>query len=378
MVMRAALLFALAAFFARAFQEPTLRITVRLVQVDAVVTDKNGRHVSDLTKEDFKLFQDGKQQAITHFSYVAGPPAAPVPPQEARSEATRGLPARQRVAVPAPPALRPETTRRTVALVVDDLGLSWESTHRVKQALAEFVDQQIQPGDAVAIVRTNSGIGMLQQFTTDKRLLRLAIDRIGWSVLSREHVDSLAAFDEEEEPRPGQSRVMVPTARNFGRFRAQSYTLGTLSALEHVVEELRSMPGRKAAVLFSDGIQLFNSPEDQKLGGAVPDRLQRLSDRANRSAVVIYTIDARGLQYLGITAKDNLRGAKSAREKLEDRNADFTQRQEGMLFLARETGGIFWTNTNDLALAARQAVEDQGSYYLLGYNPGQDAFALSL
>src|SRR5262245_48472444 len=52
-------------------KEYVVRIVVNLVQVDAVVTDKNGRPVTDLKAEDFEIFQDGRRQEITHFSYIS-------------------------------------------------------------------------------------------------------------------------------------------------------------------------------------------------------------------------------------------------------------------------------------------------------------------
>src|SRR5260221_14588831 len=65
----------------------------------------------------------------------------------------------------------PEGIARTIALVIDDLGLSFESTYYVRNAIHKYIDTQIEPGDLVAIVRTAGGVGALQQFTTDKRLL---------------------------------------------------------------------------------------------------------------------------------------------------------------------------------------------------------------
>jgi hypothetical protein len=70
---------------------------------------------------------------------------------------------------PVPPArLRPEQVRRTIALVVDDLGLSFESVTRVRSSLKKFVDEQMRSGDLVAVIRTSAGVGALQQFTSDK------------------------------------------------------------------------------------------------------------------------------------------------------------------------------------------------------------------
>ena len=125
---------------AQQLEEPLLRVTVRLVQIDAVVTDKHGHNVPNLTRDDFKLFQDGKEQVITHFSYVeaAGGKAQPAARPEAIQE--RRLAPKQRAMAPPVPLMR-EATRRTLALVVDDMGISWQNMPRVKEALRKFVDQ---------------------------------------------------------------------------------------------------------------------------------------------------------------------------------------------------------------------------------------------
>ena len=159
---------------------PVLRVTVNLVQVDAVVTDSKGKQVTNLTAGDFQIFQDGKSQKITHFSYIST--AAPTPPPIAPKPAVPAV-----RGTPAPPAmrLRPDQVRRTIALVVDDLGLSFESMAQVRGALKKFVDQQMQPGDLVAIIRTGAGMGALQEFTSDKRMLYAAIDRVKFNMLGR-------------------------------------------------------------------------------------------------------------------------------------------------------------------------------------------------
>src|SRR6266568_7936075 len=155
-----------------------VRITTNLVQVDAVVTDKNGKVVTDLKPEEVQIFEDGRQQKITHFSYYVA---------ESRSAEKPTKPVTvDKNAPPVPPnRLRPEDIRRTIALVVDDLGLSFESTYYVRRALKKFVDEQMQPGDLVAIIRTASGVGALQQFTSDKRLLYAAVERLKWYAAGR-------------------------------------------------------------------------------------------------------------------------------------------------------------------------------------------------
>src|ERR1017187_6457414 len=105
-------------------------VTSTLVQLDAVVTDSKGRYITDLGPEDFEVLEDGKPQKLTHFSYVRikTEPAAAADPQ-----ATNPKPTPKSVAsLPPPPMtqLRPEDDRRTIVLMVDDLGLSFESMGR--------------------------------------------------------------------------------------------------------------------------------------------------------------------------------------------------------------------------------------------------------
>src|SRR5437016_10658813 len=148
-----------------------IRITVNLVQVDAVVTDSKDKPVTNLKKEDFILLQDGKPQTITNFTYVNTRDAS-VRTISTPKPQSKGAPSLR--PPPPPRGLKPTQIRRTVALVVDDLGLSFESIARIRGSLKKFVDQEMQPDDLVAVVRTGAGMGALQQFTSDKRILHAA------------------------------------------------------------------------------------------------------------------------------------------------------------------------------------------------------------
>jgi len=170
-----------------------VRITSNLVQVDAVVSDKNGKLVTDLKPEEVEIFEDGHKQKITHFSFNLS--------ESAPTERVAKSAATDKTAPPIPTArLRPEDIKRTIAIVVDDLGLSFESTYYVRRALKKFVDEQIQSGDLVAIIRTSGGMGALQQFTSDKRQLQAAVERVKWNANGR---SGISAFDPIQPPTPG-------------------------------------------------------------------------------------------------------------------------------------------------------------------------------
>src|SRR5262245_7962035 len=282
---------AMAVAFGQSFQtqapadDVTIRINVNLVQVDAVVTDAKGNAVTDLKPEDFEIRQDGKPQVITNFGYISTRPAtAPVIPTV---QTKKGNPS----APPPPPVkLKPNQIRRTVAMVVDDLGLSFESVARIRQALKKFVDEQMQPGDLVAVIRTGAGMGALQQFSADKRMLYAAIDRVKFNAFNRVGIGTFA--------RPGDDADFETRADEF---RETWFSVGTLGAINYVVNGLREMPGRKSVILFSDNMRMFNSEGSNT---QVMERIRQLTDAANRASVVIYSLDPRGLETLQIGANE--------------------------------------------------------------------------
>jgi len=360
-------------------EEDVVRITTNLVQVDAVVTDKSGRPITDLGPAEVQIFEDGRQQKITHFTYIV----------TGTGETTRAVasvaPDKNTPAVPT--RLKPEDIRRTMAIVVDDLGLSFESTYYVRRALKKFVDEQMQPGDLVAIIRTAGGMGALQQFTSDKRQLYAAIDRVKFYMGGRGNIGAFAPVGSNSLP-PGASGDLQAASDDLNRFREDVFAVGTLGAISYVIRGLRELPGRKSIILVSDGIKIFNGINFQReqsfsRANAAPasnDRvlqaLRRLTDQANRASVVIYAMDARGLQTLGITAADDVSGLNvdQIEDQMNNLRSDYFESQNGLNYLAQQTGGFFIHDTNDLARGIRRVLDDQKGYYLIGYRPDESTF----
>jgi len=228
----------------------------------------------------------------------------------------------------------------------------------------KFVDEAMQPGDLVAVIRTGAGMGALQQFTADKRLLYAAIDRVKYNALGRVGVSSFMPL--------GQDTGDIDTT-TFDEAREEVFSVGSLGAIRYVVDGLKDLPGRKSAILFSENIRLLNS---EGLNQRVLDSVRRLTDAANRASVVIYSIDPRGLQYYGLTAADSTRGMTAERisQVPAQRAQQVFNSQDGMVMLARETGGLFLHDTNDIDGAVRRVMEDSEGYYLIGYHPDASTF----
>ncbi|CAN5782944.1 hypothetical protein BH20ACI4_BH20ACI4_34170 [soil metagenome] len=354
-----------------------IKISTTLIQVDVTVTDKKGNIVTDLKPGDFEVYENGKKQDITNFSFIF---------QGNKNQQTEAAeqpkPVKGKDAIPIPPVkLKAEDVRRTYALVVDDLGLNFGSVNWVRQALKKFVNEQMQEGDLVAIIRTGGGLGALQSFTADKRQLLAAIDKIKWNSQGRSGISTFAPIqkDIKEEiastSKSGRTVEGSDDDKDFqnqiDEFRNENFSVGTLGALGYVIRGMQEMPGRKSVMLFSEGFSLTSDNAPNR----VLDAMRVLADIANRASFVIYTLDPRGLQVPGMgNAEDDISDIFAVAPQLANRETNFQDSQQSLRYLAYETGGIPFVNQNNLNKGIERAVNDQSGYYLLGYEPDETTF----
>ena len=355
-------------------KDDVVKITTNLVQVDAVVT-KDGKPVTNLTAEDFEIYEDGKRQNITSFAYISNvPDSAPQPVAEETKKPATVVPFGQ---------VKPNETRRTVAFVVDDLGLSAESMYQVKKQLRKFVTEQLQPNDLVAIIRTSGEMGALQQFTNDKRILTRAVDQLRWNLCSRVGIHVLP---------PTQEFDNGPNLCGVRSYRV------SLKSLRFIVDAMGYLPGRKSLVLLSDdqptetqdpfltrpgaaNASGINREDDTSMPGDdtinFTASLQKIAEKAIRSSVVIYSVDTQGLQYTGPTAADTFgssisRNPQQIGNLMSTRARMLSQRRQGGELIAKQTGGFQIRNSNSYEF--NRIMEDQNGYYLLGYRPTEETF----
>ena len=365
-------------------QPLTFRVAVDVVSIDAVVTDRKGEVVRDLTAADFEVLQDGKPQKVTfaQFVPVRTPPTAPAAgPGAVSAEAT-------------PPSAAPiarEQVRRTFVIVVDDLGLSFEGMNNIRKGLRGFIDTALLPTDLVVLVRTGEARSLLQPLTNDREALRATVDALRYNTLSRKGVSPILDVSqglhgpEVEEAVSGVQR--------------SSSIAGTMAALNLVVQASRDVPGRKTVILASEGFTLSLPVGDAMRFPGRDDNTRVRSDadtvidQATRSGVVFYTIDAAGLQAGGLRASDDLNRTAAARDPFAsdeqrrggmagaarglagNRQDDIRNAQQGLEYLAERTGG-FAVQTNDFAGGLARISNDIRDYYMIGYEPDRTTFAL--
>lgn len=362
--------------------DTTIRIETELVQIEVIVTDKAGKPVRDLKREDFELKEDGKPQDISYFSLGTTTAPARWLSTEPKAKGKDATPA------PATPEVR---SGRYIVLTIDDLHLSFGNLSYARQALLKFVDEQLTLDDQVALITTSGQLGLHQQFTNNREVLKRAINRLAFmqrsvalntsdvprltpyqaELIDNNIPDALAlAVNEIMAKMPGTTRQMATSmAQSKARMvvaENTSITRATLDTLENIIRSLRTLPGRKTMVMLSDGFLLggFNQ-------GATYD-VRKITDAATRAGVVIYALDTRGLVAMPEAFDASQPGfgneqPPGARMSME--SAAIEANRDGLNALSRDTGGFPIFNNNDLSLGLKKIIADTEVYYLLAFEP---------
>jgi VWFA-related protein len=358
---------------------------VELVRLDVIVTDRDGRPVRDLTREDFVVLEDGQPQVLSHFAPALPAPRTPTPvaPPDPGAAPT-----------PAPPEPAPSGPPRTIMIVVDDIHIATGNIEFAKQGLRRLLDEFVPAEDQVALVTTSTGL--LVAPTTDRAGLRRAIGGLkaramvvmpaARSEMTPAQAEMVVAGDRRalelaaqtilSQPSsvPGGQNVSPETRLRFAEAQAQRqarrilaealrFSTATMSTLADVLASLAPLPGRKLCLLVSDGFLLGNGTSEDRRND-----LRRVVDASMRGAGVVYALDSRGLTTgisdAGMAAVDVPPGLLSEIVSRGD------QLQRSTLnTLAEDTGGFLVRGTNDLAGGLRRMLDDNDSYYLLAYEP---------
>jgi VWFA-related protein len=343
-------------------QPPTFKVRVDFVEVDAVVTDREGRIVRDLKKEDFQVLEDGKAQTITNFTLVDIPVDKDNRPLFAASPIEPDVKSNEK-----------PFDGRVYVMVVDDLHTRFGRSVRVKAAAKQFIERRLGANDLMAVVHTAGANNANQEFTSNKRLLLAAVDRTMGRKLDSATANKTNEYNRTRDIRQQGDALNDPDDMERG-FNART----TLDTLRNVAEWFGSVRGRRKAILFvSEGIDydiydvIAQSGSNHQSASTVLDATREAIGAATRSNVAIYGIDPRGLTDLGDESielgsfpDDTSLGVGPGSLQNELRLS-----QDSLRTLSEETGGFAVVNKNDFATAFQRIVEDNSSYYVLAYYP---------
>jgi VWFA-related protein len=391
----AALLLALVAPSERATarepEPPSFGASTARVAIDLVVRGKEGEILRGLTAKDVEVYEDGVRQQVESLQFVE-----------------RG--AFGDAASPTDKDALPQTL---LAIVIDSL--SPEGRRAAHDAVLQHLNEPLRTPPLIAIFSIEHGLRLLQAFTDNPETQRRALERLasGGSVVysgQREREDirhahaglgdgtpqsHVAPAEQAGEPecRLGGDdlvrRFKVLSSRmkeSFDILERDQRGAASANALLALVDGLSGLPGRKAVLLFSEGLAL---------PAGVYSTFQSVVAAANRANVSVYAADAGGLRARSV-AEETRRALDILRVRLEvmqaappatrgpssaeqpDSGLALLERSEdnlrlapesGLGLLADQTGGFLVHGTNDLASGLRRIDEELGAYYLISYTP---------
>ncbi|HEU4388364.1 MAG TPA: VWA domain-containing protein [Blastocatellia bacterium] len=372
------------------------------VMLDVFVRDKKGRPLKNLGAADFEVYEDGVKQRIESLQFVS-------PSAESAGDAAKG--AQPAIAETRTPARRGLSELSLVAMVFDRLSPGAQVIAR--KAAVSYAAERKGRNEFTSVCVTDLTLQVIQPLTNDPEAVRNgilrathvatpgstgqagkaadrargrdALEQIGPMVNqigasggtgSPASVGSSAGVSGLDAAMLGMRQRMAEHGEMIDRNQQGYATTGGLSAL---IDSLRTLPGRKAVILFSEGLVI---PVD------VVGRFREVISAAKRANVTIYTVDAAGLRIGGPDDETRNRINALAQQSLynatsgsDDANGPMLRALEanedalmlnpdrGLIDLAEQTGGFLIKNTNDLSPGLRRVDEDIHSHYELSYVP---------
>lgn len=337
----------------RADQPPvTFKVEINYVELDAIVTDAQGRSVGDLTKEDFQVFEEGKPQTIAAFARVDLPIERPDPPLS-----------RAAAIEPDVRSNHDEFNGRVLVLVLDDLHTAAARSARLKAAARQFIERYVGANDMVAIVSTGGRSQSSQEFTSSRARLLAAVDTfVGQKLRSAtlEQLDSLRALG---------------SARDPSEMQRSSQARNTLDTLRGLADYLAGIRGRRKAIIwFGEGIDYdVTNVFEARDADVVRYAMQEAIAAATRGNVSVYGIDPRGLG-AGLDDVIDIQGLPDPTSNLSTRAIEDEVRRahDSLRVLSEETGGFAIVNQNDASTGFTRIIQENSSYYMLGYYASND------
>ncbi len=362
-----------------------LKVTTNLVVVRVVVRDAQGKPVKGLRKEDFKLFDSGKEQSITQFEVEAAvepssPPVVAHKPEPAIAALSSALPG------------------RFLALYFDDQYSSDNDLVQVRKAADDYLAASLQPADRVAIFSSGA---MLSDFTSDPKQIHEALSRLrssGRAPAPGHDCPDLSDYQALEmtrtrapEPLSGPPEPIIAANNAWGLayqealqrdclpsfhplaiknfFLGQAYkvvgqaevlTHSDLRELEEVVKYTARMPGQRTVIFASPGFLLQDDNQFQ---------LERIINQALHLQVVISSLDPRGLAVIARQSDPSLmynpgsNGTASGAVRRMDQNREVVA-GDVLAQVAEGTGGEYFHNNNDMKGGFGRLAGSPGAYIL--------------
>lgn len=370
-------------------QRPIFRAGSVLVNVDAYPR-RDGKIVTDLTKADFEVFEDGKPQAVETFEFVRVEPYTPIAD---RRDPTSIADANRQAADP---------RNRVFVIYLDIFHTTVFGAHHAREPIVQFLNRTIGPTDLFGVMTPElppTALTFARRTTVleDELLRNWDWGEAGRIVIPRNDVERrlwscggdglVLAYREEltatniedlvrrlENLRDERKNVVLFTE---GWRTPRGAPPGVGGDKRGGIPTIGVGPGGRIGI----GANMSGDPdrawcEGQKVRLAQTDyefRFRELLNLARRANVAFYPVDLGGLRTYQLPASYAPRPGENVLLAAENYRSNIVDRLEVLQTLAINTDGDAIVNTNDLTGAVRQISDDLSAYYLLSYYSGNTA-----
>ncbi len=345
---------------------PTYRSGITAVTTDVIVRDRDGRFVSDLTKDDFTVLEDGVPQTVTSFQLVHGGRTFNLLEDTAATAVPEGI------VLPTSRRKVEDVAGRVIVIFVDDIHFEPEYTPHVRRLIDEISANLLHDGDLVAMVSSGPS-SIATGLTYDRQLITASAKKIRGSGLTAAEI--FRNLDTSQGPADVRNRAQMAffTAYNL---------LGDLEAIANKRKaflyistgydfdpfaEGRNSSDRIMGGRFSDPTRFLQQDKDNpyfmlpKINADIDlfGYMRELTLSANRANVSIFSIDPRGL--VGVVDAGQYIDQSEWRTYLQ-------KTQSTLRFMAEQTGGLALVNINDFASEFKRIDAQTSDYYVVGYS----------
>lgn len=373
---------------------PTVRVNTRLVLVDVVVTDKQGKPVSGLKAEDFTIEEKGKKQKIAFFQTPEEAQKQNTPPQLGPGLYTNK------------PEFRSPGGPLTV-LLLDAANTPFRDQAYSRQQMLKYVTQQFKPGMRMAVFTLTNSLEVLQDFTGNPEVLAAALRKYQPQEQILQSAVPPPVSAGAESLGAGQATQVAQVEAIAQGFQSAQvgYALDrrveiTLNAMASLARILGGIPGRKNIVWLTAAFPFELIPEERNVSEAelladLPNiqhkgvdtiaagsiagterqsyagKIREAAAQLATAQVAIYPVDVRGLISGVEFAREDAanRQTSSGSDRAKARMSDVSASQETMKAVAEETGGRVYINQNEVAAGVALAMDDNNASYSIGYYP---------
>jgi len=335
-------------------QSFTLRVDSNMVLTNVVVRDKKtGAVIKDLKATDFTILENNKAQKISSFDYQTVDQAARLNEATVSGKAPTIAQILDRSMGADQKQLR---DHRLIVMFFDLSSMQDEDIDRAVQAAKDYISKKMEPADLVAVASLSTSLSLDHDFTADKDQLLRTVSKFNGS-------NEGAAFAN------GATSSTDVTSEDGTGFTADDTEYNNLNtdrqlyAIQTIAKSLEKLEQHKSMLYFSGGLTRQGIENQASMRAA--------TNEAVKANMAIYSVDSRGLEALsplGDASTGSLRGtsAYNGRAMQSRLDSNFSS-QETLGTLASDTGGKFFSDSNDFAPAFAQIQHDTEAYYILGF-----------